>query len=124
MDEYTWTERTMLQVRFVEQDLLNLDKVRIINYFIWCKMINNEDQILLNTVAEKSRCVLQWWFDFTYNIQKQGWISPKQRKKLQSFNYKKAISKVYGTKCKKKAFHWTEGMDHDDMTEYSSGPMY
>lgn len=87
-------------------------------------MLSNQDQILLNTVADKSRCVLHWWFDFAYSIQKQNWISEKQRKKLQSFNYEKAMSKVYGTKSNKKRYGWDKGLDHDDMTEYSSGPEY
>jgi hypothetical protein len=87
-------------------------------------MLTEEDQKLLNNVAERSRCVLQWWFDFAYNIQKQNWISPKQRKKLQSFNYEKAMLRLYGTTKNKNWIPWTEGLDHEDMTEYSPGPEY
>jgi hypothetical protein len=52
-------------------------------------------------VNEKSRCLFQWWFDFTSNILKQGWISDKQWGKLETFNYDTQLNKEYGCKPSK-----------------------
>ena len=87
-------------------------------------MISDKDMNLLNRIGDKSRCVLQWWWYFTYNIQKQGWISDRQRKKLESFNYDREMNKVYCVGSKKRKYHWTEGLDKDDMQEYSSGDVF
>jgi hypothetical protein len=72
-------------------------------------------------VNEKSRCLFQWWFGFTSNILKQGWISDKQWEKLETFNYDTQLDKEYGcrTSRNKRKYHWTSGLDHDDMVDFT-----
>ena len=69
-------------------------------------------------VIESSRGLLTWWFEFAWNISKQGWISDKQKKKLFSFNLDREISKTYGCRrCIKQ--NWMSGLDHDDIINYT-----
>lgn len=85
--------------------------------------ITKEDQKLINKVAEQSRCVLQWWFEFAHNIEKQGWISDKQRTKLATFDYDREMSRAYGCRRgRKPQKRWTSGLDTDDMSDYTGEP--
>jgi hypothetical protein len=80
--------------------------------------IDKTTEKLLHDTMESSRCLLQWWFDFTWNIIKQGWISDNQKKKLYSFNLNREMLKTYGCASNKKQ-SWTSGLDHDDIADYT-----
>jgi hypothetical protein len=47
--------------------------------------MNKKDQILLEYV-DNTYGKTPWWNEFVYNIKKQGWMSDKQRFKLQCFD--------------------------------------
>lgn len=81
---------------------------------------SNADIKQLKAVLKQSHA-LPWWSDFCFNVLKQGWMSDKQRKKLNSFNYEAAMDKAYcvGKHRKSNRTHWSEGLDHDDGSDYT-----
>ena len=85
--------------------------------------ITAEDRKLMDEVAKQTRLVLQWWFDFVCNIDKQNKISDKQRAKLVAYDYDREMNKVYGCRHGRKTKkHWASGFDHDDMADYTGEP--
>lgn len=83
--------------------------------------LSDKDILQLETILEQSRTILVWWFDFCYNIFKQGWISDKQRLKLEKINYEKAINRTYGVskRGRTKRTDWSSGLDHDEISDYT-----
>lgn len=81
--------------------------------------ITTDDRRLLAEVASASSSVLPWWSKFVRNIEKQGWITERQRSKLKTFDYERAMEKTYGTRCGRKSKHWAAGLDHDCISDYT-----
>lgn len=84
--------------------------------------ITPEDWLLMEKIAKEARCVLQWWADFVSNLERQGWISDKQRMKLKAFNYEHEMNRAYGCGGRRKSKHWAAGLDHDTTSEYTGEP--
>ena len=84
--------------------------------------ITPEDWLLMEKIAKEARCVLQWWADFVSNLERQGWISNKQRMKLKAFNYEHEMNRAYGCGGRRKSKHWAAGLDHETTSEYTGEP--
>jgi len=59
--------------------------------------VKQSDKQLLESVWNKS-FLFDWWREFVENIARQGWMSDKQREKLQSFNYQAELTRGYSYK--------------------------
>ena len=84
--------------------------------------ITADDMEAMKDVSEKASCVLEWWVGFVRNIDRQGWISEKQRAKLKSFNYDREMAKAYSCSLRCKSKDWTAGLDHDHISDYTGEP--
>jgi hypothetical protein len=83
-------------------------------------VIQEKDMKKILEVRDQSGTLLRWWFEFTGNILKQGFISPRQRAKLYSLDLDREIARTYRSNKTRSVM---ASMDHDDMALDTGEPV-